>query len=121
MACPPPETEISTELKISLLKAADVVCNKSRSLVVYDATSNLAENLMSQVAKTLGGKRVNHYQKRGYHDRCAAVALAFQSGNQMHIDVFKQKYQKSPTKIMKKCQCRSKETSPTSQRSGQKG
>ncbi|XP_043227760.1 uncharacterized protein LOC122384442 [Amphibalanus amphitrite] len=51
VACPPPETEISTELKISLLKAADVVCNKSRSLVVYDATSNL-ENLMSQVASS---------------------------------------------------------------------
>ena len=99
---PPPQVEIPTKVKVSLLKAADIVCNKSRSLVIYDATSNLAENLMSQVAKALGGKRVNHYQKRGYQNRCAAAALAFQSGSQMHIDVFKQKYQKSPTKIMKK-------------------
>ena len=102
VASPPPQIEISANLKIALLKAADIVCNKSRSLVIYDVTSNLAENLMSQVAKTLGGKRVNHYQKRGYRNRCAAAALAFSSGSQMHIDVFKHKYQRSPTKIMKK-------------------
>ena len=85
------QIEIPTKLRVALYKAADIVCNKSRSLVVYDATSNLAKNLMSQVAKTLGGKRVNHYQKCGYQNRCAAAALAFQSGSQMHIDVFKQK------------------------------
>lgn len=98
----PAKLDIPTNVRVALIKAADIVCNKSRSLVVYDATSNLAENLMSQIAKTLGGKRVNHYQRRGYQNRCAAAALAFQKGPKMHLDVYKQKYQRSPTKILKK-------------------
>ena len=41
-AYPFPQIDIPAKLRIVHHKAANIVCNKSRSLVVYDQTSNLA-------------------------------------------------------------------------------
>ena len=93
--------EIPEKVRIILKKVADVVKNKATKLVIYDVTSNLAEALMSRVAKTIGGKRVNHYQKRGYRTRCAAACLSYQVGHKMHVLAYKKTFNRSPTKILK--------------------
>ena len=93
---------IPEKVRIILTKVADVVKNKATKLVVYDVTSNLAEALMARVAKAIGGKRVNHYQKRGYRNRCAAACLSYQVGYKMHVLAYKKTFNRSPTKIIKK-------------------
>ena len=45
--------------------------------LIYNYTSNLAENAMSQIAKTTGGKRINYAAGRGYGNRVTAATLAF--------------------------------------------
>ena len=92
---------IPEKVRITLAKVADVVRNKATKLVIYDVTSNLAETLMSRIAKTIGGKRVNHYQKRGYHNRCAAACLSYQVGPSMHVMAYKKTFTRSPSKVLK--------------------
>ena len=93
--------QVSEKARIALTKVSDIVKNKATKLVIYDVTSNLAETLMSRIAKSIGGKRVNHYQRRGYQNRCAAACLSYQVGSKMHVLAYKRKFHHSPTKVLK--------------------
>ena len=61
----------------------------------------MSETLMSRIAKTICGNRVNHYQKRGYQNRCAAACLSYQAGSKIHILAHKKTFSRSPTKVLK--------------------
>lgn len=97
-----PPLEIPSTLRAALLRCAELVCNKARSLVVLNVTSNLAESLMSRVAKLLSGKAKNHYQRGGYHSRVAAAGLAFQSGSSMHLSQCRVNVKRTPSNTLKK-------------------
>lgn len=51
----------------------------ARSLI-HNVTSNLVESLNAQVAKYVGGKRINYALRRSYAGRCAAAVVAFNTG-----------------------------------------
>ncbi|KAL1458849.1 hypothetical protein MTO96_043421 [Rhipicephalus appendiculatus] len=57
--------------QVKLMSAANIIADKADHLITDD-TSNLAEAIMSLVAKFSGGKQINRCQKGSYEHRCQA-------------------------------------------------
>lgn len=87
-------------LKIQIMTAANSISDKSRSLITND-TSNLAECVMSLVAKLSGGKQVNRGQRGSYQHRCHAAGLSFQLGTNWHCAVYETITGQAATAVMK--------------------
>lgn len=51
----------------------------ARSLI-HNVTSNLVESFNAQIAKYVGGKRINYSLRRSYAGRCAAGVVSFNTG-----------------------------------------
>ncbi|KAH9366146.1 hypothetical protein HPB48_021810 [Haemaphysalis longicornis] len=83
------------------MTAANSISEKAARLITDD-TSNLAEALMSVVAKFSGGKQINRYQKGSYKHRCQAAGLSFQLGPQWHATTNKAITCNSPGAVYKK-------------------
>lgn len=92
--------QIPDVLRIQILAAANGISDKSSRLITDD-TSNLAETVMSLVAKMSGGKQVNRGQKGSYQHRCHGAGLSFQSGSQWHYAAKKKMTMKSPSAPLK--------------------
>ncbi|KAI5631791.1 yqaJ-like viral recombinase domain-containing protein [Phthorimaea operculella] len=87
-----------------LMKAIENISKKlsyqSRSLI-HDCTSNLVESYNAQVAKYIGGKRVNYSQRRSYAGRCAAAVVAFNTGT-LHTTTHKVVFGTEPNRLIAK-------------------
>lgn len=71
--------------------------------LIYNATNNPAEQYMSQLAKTIGGKRVDHSRAGGINRRSNIAALAFQDpGQGWHAGVHREMVGVSPPTPLKK-------------------
>lgn len=70
----------------------------SRSLV-HNATSNLVESYNSQVAKYVGGKRINFALRRSYAGRCAAGVISFNTGT-LHTTTHKVVFGTEPSTVI---------------------
>ncbi|XP_077484482.1 uncharacterized protein LOC144094390 [Amblyomma americanum] len=90
-----------TMLKTKIMTAANSIAEKADRLI-NDDTSNLAEALMSLVAKLCGGKQINRCQKGSYEHRCQAAGLSFQLGPQWHAKTSKAMICESPGAVYKK-------------------
>ncbi|KAL1436901.1 hypothetical protein MTO96_049291 [Rhipicephalus appendiculatus] len=69
--------------QVKLMSAANIIADKADRLITDD-TSNLAEAIMSLVAKFSGGKQINRCQKGSYEHRCQGAGLHFQLGPEWH-------------------------------------
>ncbi|XP_075556529.1 uncharacterized protein LOC142588576 [Dermacentor variabilis] len=102
-------------LQLKIVTAANIIAEKAGRLVTND-TSNLAEAVMSLVAKLSGGKQINRCQKGSYEHRCYGAGLSFQLGPHWHCATTKAVTCKSPAAILKRyankkfCQKASKES-----------
>lgn len=93
--------QIPEVLRIQIIKAANVISEKSARLITDD-TSNLAETVMSLVAKMSGGKQINRGQKGSYQHRCHGAGLSFQYGSHWHYAAKKAMTMESPSAPLKK-------------------
>lgn len=69
--------------QVKLMSAANIIADKADRLITDD-TSNLAEAIMSLVAKFAGGKQINRCQRGSYEHRCQGAGLHFQLGPEWH-------------------------------------
>ncbi|KAH7957047.1 hypothetical protein HPB52_014633 [Rhipicephalus sanguineus] len=69
--------------QVKLMSAANIIADKADRLITDDI-SNLAEAIMSLVAKFAGGKQINRCQKGSYEHRCQGAGLHFQLGPEWH-------------------------------------
>lgn len=78
-----PGNPIPSLVACGLMKSLEDLVRKlsyhSLSLL-YNISSNLVESYNSQVAKYVGGKRVNYSLRRSYGARCAAGVVSFNTG-----------------------------------------
>lgn len=88
-------------LRTKIMTAANSISEKAARLITDD-TSNLAEALMSLVAKFSGGKQINRCQKGSYEHRCQVAGLSFQLGPQWHAKTSKAITSNSPGAVYKK-------------------
>lgn len=82
------------------LAAANVIADKA-SCVISNDTSNLAENVMSLVAKFSGGTQMNRSQRGSYQHRWYGAALDFQYGPLWQGIAWKTITGKSPSSPLK--------------------
>ncbi|KAH7976022.1 hypothetical protein HPB52_008226 [Rhipicephalus sanguineus] len=71
------------KIQVKLMSAANIIADKADRLITDD-TSNLAEAIMSLVAKFAGGKQINRCQRGSYEQRCQGGGLHFQLGPERH-------------------------------------
>ncbi|KAL1483478.1 hypothetical protein MTO96_033162 [Rhipicephalus appendiculatus] len=69
--------------QLKLMSAANIIADKVDRLITDD-TSNLAEAIMSLVAKFSGGKQIKRCQNGSYEHRCQGAGLHFQVGPEWH-------------------------------------
>ncbi len=93
--------KLPSDLRCGIMSAVDKVVAKADSLVV-NATSNLAESIMSLVAKFIGGKQFNRSQQGSYNRRCTGAGLSYQLGAGWHCRVWKGISGSSPGFVMKR-------------------
>lgn len=96
------ETNQTLEAKTLILKLQRNISQlayHSRSLL-YNFTTNRAEQFNSIVAKTVGGKRINFSLKESYSVRCHAAVVSFNTGKPQ-TTLYKCAYQKSPGQSLK--------------------
>ena len=93
--------QLPVGLHRGIMQAVDRVVVKADSLAM-NFTSNLAESIMSLVAKFIGGKQFNRSQSGSYNRRCQGAALSYQLGAGWHYPVWKKISNKSPGIVMKK-------------------
>ncbi|KAH8037706.1 hypothetical protein HPB51_015751 [Rhipicephalus microplus] len=87
--------------QVKLMSAANMIADKADRLIADD-TSNLAEAIMSLVAKFSGGKQINRCQKGSYEHRCQGAGLHFQLGPEWHVKASKAVTCASPAATLKK-------------------
>ncbi|KAH8022336.1 hypothetical protein HPB51_023389 [Rhipicephalus microplus] len=88
-------------LQMKIVTAANIIAEKADRLVTDD-TSNLAEAVMTLVAKLSGGKQINRCQKGSYEHRCYGAGLSFQLGPQWHCTTSKTVTCKRPAAVLKR-------------------
>lgn len=86
-------------LMLKLQRNVSQLAHHSRSLL-YNYTTNRAEQFNSIVAKTVGGKRINFSLKDSYSVRCYAAVVSFNTGKPQ-TTLYKSAYQKSPGQSLK--------------------
>ncbi|KAL1472261.1 hypothetical protein MTO96_039458 [Rhipicephalus appendiculatus] len=87
--------------QVKLMSAANIIADKADRLITDD-TSNLAEAIMSLVAKFSGGKQINRCQKGSYEHRCQGAGLQFQLVPEWHVKASKAVTCTSPAATLKK-------------------
>ncbi|KAL1425462.1 hypothetical protein MTO96_003539 [Rhipicephalus appendiculatus] len=87
--------------QVKLMSATNIIADKADRLITDD-TSNLAEAIMSLVAKFSGGKQINRCQKGSYEHRCQGAGHHFQLGPEWHVKASKAVTCTSPAATLKK-------------------
>ncbi|KAL1469698.1 hypothetical protein MTO96_024883 [Rhipicephalus appendiculatus] len=85
--------------QVKLMSAANIIADKADR---PDDSSNLAEAIMSLVAKFSGGKQINRCQKGSYEHRCQGAGLHFELGPEWHVKAGKAVTCTSPAATLKK-------------------
>lgn len=97
-----PEGDVSSIVHASgVLSAVEKTVNQvlvcDANTLIFNATNNPAETFMSQLAKTYGGKRVDHSKAGGINRRSRIATLAYQArGQEWHAGVHKELLGESP-------------------------
>jgi len=84
-----------------IIAIVDKVIRKADRLV-FNTTTNIAENFMSLVAKFNGGKRVNFTKTGSYQRRILGATQVHSRGQSWHLSPWKKLAGKSPGKFFKK-------------------
>lgn len=68
-------------------------------MLIHNATSNLVESFNAQIAKYVGGKRINYSLRRSYAGRCAAAVVSFNTGT-LHTKTHEAIYGTAPNNLI---------------------
>lgn len=91
----------SGKIMSEIIAIVDKVTRKADRLV-FNTTTNIAENFMSLVAKFNGGKRVNFTRTGSYQRRVLGATQVHSRGQSWHLSPWKKLAGKSPGKFFKK-------------------
>lgn len=91
----------SGKIMSEIIAIVDKVVRKADCLV-YNTTTNIAENFMSLVAKFTGGKRVNYTKAGSYQRRVFGATQVHSRGPSWHLSPWKKLTGKSPGKLFQK-------------------
>lgn len=91
----------SGKIMSEILAIVDKVTRKADRLV-FNTTTNIAENFMSLVAKFTGGKRVNYTKTGSYQRRVLGATQVHSRGQSWHLSPWKKLSGKSPGEFFKK-------------------
>lgn len=90
----------SANFMVEINSLVDRVVRKSDRLV-YNTTTNNAENFMSLVSKCNGGKRINFTKNGSFQRRVLAASQNYSNGPTWHYSPWKKMIGKSPGKYFK--------------------
>lgn len=95
---------MSSMVATGLLQAVEIICKKlcnHANSLTHNVTSNLVESYNAQIAKHVGGKRINYSLRRSYSGRCAAAVVSFNTGT-LHTTTHEIIFGSKPTTLIAK-------------------